>query len=159
MRLRRLSWIAGLVLLAAPANAQVQACLHRGLESPVEVRRRDEALDAARMINAVLGRSVRLPSQPTRYQSWEELAASPAVGTLRGMGGPMGELARKIQWGSGEPLPGWRIHHVTGEESYAFSLTDVRDPCGFTYTSDESGVVIEGYPVETGRPGGIVPVT
>jgi hypothetical protein len=123
------------------------------------VRRREEALAAARMINNAMVRSGGLPNQPGRYPSWEEMAASPAVATLRGMGGPMGELARKIQWASSEPLPGWRIHHVTGEEAYAFSLIDTRDPCGFTYSSDESGIVVEGYPVGNGRRGGIVPIT
>jgi hypothetical protein len=154
MRLPRVFWVVGVALLIAPALAQAQVCLHRGFESPVEVRRREEALAAARLINSVMGRA-RLPNQPARYQSWEELAASPAIATLRAMG----ELARNIQWGSSEPLPGWRIRHITGDEAYAFSLTDARDPCGFTYSSDESGVVVEGYPVENGRRGGIVPIT
>jgi hypothetical protein len=40
MRLFPLPTIVGLALLAAPALAHAPACLHTGLESAVEVRRR-----------------------------------------------------------------------------------------------------------------------
>ena len=159
MRLSRLaSILVGAAVLAGPALAEAQACLHTGLESPAEARRREDALAAARMITGAMDRSARLPNQPAGYHTWEELGSSPVVAMLRGMGGPMGELARRIQWGSSEPLPGWRIQHVSADDAYAFSLTDTRDPCGFTYFSTESGAVIEGYPVDEGRRG-IVPVT
>jgi hypothetical protein len=161
MRLSRVTWLVfSAAVLAGPAVAQAQACLHTGLESPAEIRRRDDALAAARLINNAMRHAVRrLPNQRAEYQTWEELGASPAIATLRGMGGPMGELARRIQWGSSEPLPGWRIRHVTGGNAYAFSLTDTRDPCSFTYSSDETGTIVEGYPVDDGRRGGIMPVT
>jgi hypothetical protein len=92
------------------------------------------------------------------YRTWETLGSAPIIGIWKGDGGPTGELARKIQWGSDEPLPGWRIHWVSEPTHYAFSFTDTRDPCGFTYTSDENGIVVQGlaldgnarlYPVET----------
>ncbi len=111
------------------------------------------------MINSAMGLSARLPTQPTRYQTWEQLAASTAIATLRGMGGRSGELARTIQWGTSEPLPGWRIRHVAAEDAYAFSLTDTRDPCGFTYYSDETGTIVEGHPTDLGRGGRLVPLT
>ena len=154
------SWMVfGLVLCAGPAVAQTRPCLHMGLESPSEVRRREDALAAARLINAAIGRTARLPNQQPDYPTWEELGSSTSVATLRGMGGPMGELARKIQWGTGEPLPRWEIHHVTGDGAYAFSLTDTRDPCRFTYYSNETGMIIEGHALRDSGPGGIVPIT
>ena len=160
MRLPHISWMAlGLALYAGPALAQARQCLHVGLENPAEVRRREDALSAARLINIAMERSGRLPNQQPVYQAWEELAASPTVATLRGMGGPQGDLARRMQWGSEEPLPGWEIHHVTREGAYAFSLTDVRDPCGFTYYSNDTGTIIEGHPIRGAGRGGIVPIT
>jgi hypothetical protein len=71
----------------------------------------------------------------------------------------MGDVARRMQWGSEEPLPGWEIHHVTRDSAYAFSLTDTRDSCGFTYYSNDTGTVIEGHPVRGAGRGGIVPIT
>jgi hypothetical protein len=160
MRLSRVCWIfLGLAIFAAPALAQTRMCLHMGFEMPSEVRRREEALAAARLINTAMGRSSRPSTQPPDYQSWEELATSPSIASLRGMGGPIGELARKVQWGTSEPLPGWQIHHVTSARAYAFSLTDARDPCGFTYYSNESAVIYEGQPLRGATPGGIVPIT
>ena len=159
MRLSQVSWmVMGLALYAGPALAQARQCLHMGLENPVEVRRREDALTAARLINTAMG-SARLPNQRTPYPTWEELATSPSIASLRGMGGPMGDLARRMQWGSAEPLPGWEIHHVTREDAYAFSLTDIRDPCGFTYYSNDTGTIIEGHPIRGGGRGGIVPIT
>jgi hypothetical protein len=150
--------LLGLALWAGPALAQARQCLHMGLETPAEVRRRDDALAAARLVNMAMERGARLPNQQPAYQTWEELSSSAAVASLRGMGGPLGDVARRMQWGSDEPLPGWEIHHVTREGAYAFSLTDTRDPCAFTYYSNNTGTIIEGYPVRGGR-GGIVPIT
>jgi hypothetical protein len=159
MRLPGVWWLLlGIAILAAPAHAQARACLHTGLESPGEVRRREEALAVARMIDSLMGRP-RLPNQAARYPTWDELATSTIVSTLRGMGGPTGELARKIHWGSSEPLPGWRMRHLATDDGYAFSLTDTRDPCGLAYYSDETGTIVEGHPVDRSRSGGIVPIT
>ena len=162
MRLSRVSWmVLGLALCAGPAAALAQArqCLHMGLENPDEVRRREDALTAARLINMAMERGALLPNQQPAYQTWEELASSIAVASLRGMGGPLGDVARRMQWGRDEPLPGWEIHHVTREGAYAFSLTDARDPCGFTYYSNNTGTIVEGQTIRGNSRGGIVPVT
>ena len=157
MRRVRLSCLLlGVVLYAGPAAAQAtEACLHAGLESAAEARRREEALGAARMINNLAGS--RLPNRPPTYLTWQQIGDSPQLASLRGMGGPAGDLARKIRWGTDEPLPGWSIHYVVSEQGYAFSLTDTRDPCLFTYASNDRGVIVEGQPI-TRRGAGIVPL-
>jgi hypothetical protein len=131
---------------AAPAFAQCR----------VDTERREEALVAVRLIDRALMRvgSARL----TPYPTWEELANSAGLATLRGMGGEMGTVARKMRWGTARPLPGWVIHYVASRDAYAFSLTDTLDTCGFTYSSSDTGVVLEGQPVG-GRRFGVVPVT
>jgi hypothetical protein len=125
---------------AGPLLAQgQQACLHAGLETNVEAQRRQDALAATRMINTLVGGG--LPVRAPAYPTWEQVAGLAGLASLRSMGGPMGDLARRIQWGAREPLPGWRIHYVAGEDGYAFSLTDTRDPCAFTYSSNDTGIV------------------
>ena len=113
--------------------------------------RRTEALRAVRMFNsaATAGRSgplvPRVPRQALPpYPSWSDLATSGMVATWRSDSGPAGDLARKIRWGDDEPLPGWQIHWIANADGYAFTLTDKRDRCGFSYTSDERGVILQG---------------
>lgn len=150
--------LLGIGPCAAPALAQPGAiCLHVGIESPAERQRRTDALVAMRVINSAMTGVVRIPNQGLAYPTWEELGGKP-ITAMPGLGGLMGEFARKIRWGTSEPLPGWRIHHVRSDNGYAFSLTDMRDPCGFTYSSDETHVIVEGYPVGRGR-SGIMPIT
>jgi hypothetical protein len=147
MRLFRAVALAlALVCGATPALAQCR----------VDAARRDEALVAVRLIARALMRVGATRMAP--YPRWEELAGSSAVAALRGMGGPAGEVARKIRWGAAEPLPGWQIHFVTSGDSYALSLTDTLESCGFSYYSNDTGVISEGQPI-TGRGPGIVPIT
>jgi hypothetical protein len=121
---------------------------------------RDEALKAVKMIMAAAAqeRGPRLPNAPARPfpRSWEALASSPAVGTWKTDGGPMGQLARKIRWGSAEPLPGWRMHWVSTDDAYEFTLSDTRDVCRFSYSADERELITKGVSVEP--PFGVVPV-
>ena len=138
-------------VLSLPAGAQRRAqpaCTALGPSTP----RRDEALKAVKMIVAAVRaqRAPRLPSMPPRspVPTWESLGNSPAIGTWMTDGGPMGELARKIRWGSNEPLPGWRMHWVSTEDSYAFALTDMRDNCGYSYSADEREVIMRGITVD-----------
>jgi hypothetical protein len=77
---------------------------------------------------------------------------------MRSDGGPLGELARKIEWGAAFPLLNWRIHYVAQQNEYAFSFVDTADPCGLTYSTNDTGVVVEGRPVTNRRPG-VMPIT
>jgi hypothetical protein len=120
---------------------QDRRCLHGGDESAAEAARREEALAAMRLIVGVVQQSAR----PQRaYPTWEALADSTLVSGLREMAGPAGELARKIQWGTSEPLPGWGIAYVAARVEVRFALTDLRDPCGFTLSSMDPRVVPQG---------------
>ena len=132
-------------LSAMPASAQTRPrCLHGMGETEVQKERRLEALDAADLIIRILDRRPK----DTAYPSWETLGDSPMVSSYRGMAGRRGDLARKIAWGAAEPLPGWRIHYVAAQDGYAFSLTDLRDPCAMTFASNDTGIVIEGRPAD-----------
>ena len=134
-------------ILPGPPDDPSRVCLHDENETPAEGARRAEALAAMRMILYVVADRDWL----NRYPRWEDLAASPPVVRLRANSGPAGELARKIAWGTPEPLPGWGIAYVASRYDVRFSLTDLRDPCGFTYSSVDPNV--------TGRRMRIVPLT
>jgi hypothetical protein len=139
--------VAAVGLCVSPASAQsiqTPRCLHGQNEMQVQAQRRNEALDAADLINRVIDRRPRQAA----YPSWDELAKSPALSAILGIAGARGDLARKMEWGSEEPLPGWRIHYVAAQDGYAFSLTDVRDPCQLTFASNDTGVIIEGRPAD-----------
>jgi hypothetical protein len=107
-------------------------CLHGSNETPAEGQRRLEALNAMRLIYGLLD---KVPVSMFGYPSWETLARSKAVADLKNAPGTAGELARTIQWGASEPLPGWRLSYETTLTSVDFALTDATDPCSFTYSS------------------------
>jgi hypothetical protein len=141
--------LVGLSMLPAMAQTRGPRCLHGENETDVQGQRRIEALDAADLINRLIDRRPRNSEYPT----WEQLGKSPMVASYRGIAGQRGDLARKMQWGADQPLPGWRIHYVAAPDGYAFSLTDLRDPCGLTFASNDSGMLIEGRPADrSGRP-------
>jgi hypothetical protein len=150
------AFVVVLSVCAPSAQAPRAGCLHQGESATRADRvRREEALQTTRLINTVMAQGQRFGAR--RFLTWPELANSGALAPLRSDGGPMGQLVRKIAWGTSEPLPGWTIHFVTVEDAYAFRLRDVRDPCGFSYSSDESGAIYEGNPL--GQPRTIVPIT
>ena len=135
--------VIAVVLWSVPSIAQVgPRCLHGESESRVQQQRREDAIDGADVINQILERNRRDAAYPT----WDALAKSPLVASYRGMPGRAGDLARRMQWGTDQPLPGWRIHYVAGENAYALSLTDIRDPCQLTIATNDTGLVIEGRP-------------
>ena len=148
--------LAVLCLSLAPAVAQTRTprCLHGMGESDIQKQRRLEALDMADLIVRILDRRPR----DGAYPEWETLGKSPMVNSYRGMAGRRGDLVRKIRWGSDQPLPGWGIHYVAEQDGYAFSLTDLRDPCELTFAADDSGMLIEGTPADRSGQGGVIPL-
>jgi hypothetical protein len=142
-------------LWAAPSAAQPRVgCLHGENETRVQQQRREDATDAADLINRIISRRPRGSAYPT----WENLTKSRELDTLRGIAGRRGDLARKMAWGTEQPLPGWLIHYVAAENGYAFSLTDMRDPCQLTLSSDDTGIVIEGRPADARGQVRVVPL-
>jgi hypothetical protein len=137
--------------VAASAQTPQAGCLN-DVETQAERVRRQEALQATRLINTVAAQARVLG----RYLSWSALAGSSVVATMRTDGGTMGQLARKIAWGTPEPLPGWNMHFVADADAYAFRMRDVRDSCAFAYLSDESGLIWQGPAM--GARAGLLPI-
>jgi hypothetical protein len=153
-RLGLLLALVGFSMVPAMAQTRGPRCLHGENETDVQAQRRLEALDAADLINRLIERRPRNSEYPT----WEALGKSPMVASYRGMAGTRGDLVRKIQWGTDQPLPGWRMHYVAAQEGYAFSLTDLRDPCGLTFASNDTAMIIEGRPADRRGPVRVIPL-
>jgi hypothetical protein len=142
-------------LWSTPSSAQVgPRCLHGEAETQVQQQRREDAVDGADLINRILDRNPRA----TAYPTWAALAKSPVVAAYRSMPGRRGDLARRMQWGADQPLPGWQIHYVAAEDAYAVSLTDTRDPCQHTVATNDTGLVIEGRPANLRGQPRVVPL-
>jgi len=144
----------GLSMVPALAQSRAPRCLHGENETDVQLQRRTEALDAADLINRLIDRRPRGSAYPT----WEALGKSQMVNSYRGMAGKRGDLVRKIDWGTDQPLPGWRIHYVAAGDGYAFSLSDLRDPCEFAFASNDTGTVIEGRPADRSGQVRVIPL-
>ena len=142
--------LALLISTATPAGAQT--CLHEGRETPAERNRRTDALIAVRLINTT-------EAGLRQFRDLPQLANAPAVVAMRSDGGQAGKVARALQWESQELLPGWRAHFVVTDTHYALSLSDTRDACGFTYSTNEMGVIVEGYPIGKSGVRLLVPTT
>jgi hypothetical protein len=122
----------------APRDPRIE-CLHGPNETEPESQRRLEAFNAMHLIYSVLE---QVPTYPTGrgYPDWQTLARTSAVAALKKTPGPVGELASRMQWGSAEPLPGWRIRYSAGI-SVEYALTDITDSCGFTLSSNDPKVI------------------
>jgi len=126
-----------LLRMPPPSTAARADCLHGPDESDFERQRRLDAFNAMRLIYFVLE---QVPATGRGYPDWRTLARSNAVAALKKSSGSTGELANKIQWGTYEPLPGWRLQYTWGI-SAAYALSDSTDPCEFTLSSNDPKVI------------------
>jgi len=112
---------------AAQTFGSNQRCLHGQDEQQADRTRRDQAVRVARQINrAENTASLRGPSQPRRYVPLDD----PRIGAVGIPAAP----------------DGFRLRFYTDTESYAFSLKDTRDRCGFAVFSDQDGRIYEALP-------------
>src|SRR5262245_64872861 len=89
-----------------------QRCLHGPDEQPVDRARREQAVRMARQINrAENAASFRGPSQPRTYRPLDDPRMAP--------------------FDIPSTPPGFKLQFYTDGETYAFSVKDTRDRCGF----------------------------
>jgi hypothetical protein len=111
-----------------------QRCLHGSEEQAVDRARREQAVRVARQINRAENMaSLRGPSQPRSYVPLDD----PRIAS------------------NGIPAApdGFKLRFYTDTESYAFSLKDARDRCGFAVFSDQDGRVYAGQPMSANAQG------
>lgn len=115
-----LASIVAVAASAAHARALAPACLHGASEKAEQRSRRLAALEYAKNVNELEAAG---KYQAERFYMIEDLPLLP-------------------------PLPpGFKARMSNDGGSYAFSLKDTLDPCGFAYFSDEDGIVYSAMPV------------
>jgi hypothetical protein len=106
---------------AVPA-AQSQ-CLHGQGEAAEQRARRAAALRVVRALNTLEANDATV-KQTKRYRSPTQLSVDFAT------------------------AQGFEPHFTTDGTTYALMLTDTTDPCNFVLTTNEKGVIFQGYPVD-----------
>jgi hypothetical protein len=121
-------------LAAAPAFAQ-KPCLHDANETPEQAQRRQQALGAARMVNTM---QANQPGAPTKvFFTHDQLETAPYLAAARTKG-----TVQPMNFKPGaEILPGWKLTLDTTREGYWFIIKDTTDPCGFSWISNQDGLI------------------
>ena len=133
MRIKRL--VAALVLTGATSPVLAQQCLHDANETPEQAARRKAALGATRTVNNI---QANQPGSASRqYFTQEQLAVSPFVQKNAG-----NQQVSAMNFTPGqEILPGWKLTLDLTRDGYWFIIKDTTDPCGFTWVSNQDGLI------------------
>ena len=107
------------VAFAAPSFGQ---CLHGQDEVAAQKARRQAALGFVRAVNTAENNEGMYKAK--KYLPFEELT-----------------LERRI-------VEGFELQFTTDGKGYSFLLRDKTDPCGFTFSSNEHGIIFQGYPID-----------
>ena len=128
-------------IVAAPAFAQ--QCLHDAGETPEQATRKRAALTATRTINNI---QFNRPEAATQvFLRHEELAGAPYAAQMKTSQNP---AVQQISLSPGtDILPGWRLTLDVTASGYWFSVKDTTDPCGFSFISNNSGLIYTAYPL------------
>ena len=136
---RRFTGLAILALVTVGASAspsrQQQTCLHDANETPDQAARRKEALGATRAVNNI---QANQPGSASRqYFTHDQLGTSPFV--QKSAANP--QVAVMNFAPGAEILPGWKLTLDVTRDGYWFMIKDVSDPCGFTWISNQIGLI------------------
>jgi hypothetical protein len=135
MLLRPTALAISLVIGSAVSALAQQPCLHDGNETPEQGARRKQALGAARMVNTL---QANQPGTPTKvYFTHDQLETAPYLAAARAKG-----TLQPMNFKPGaEILPGWKLTLDTTRDGYWFMIKDTTDPCGFTWISNQDGLI------------------
>ena len=125
--------------LLSPASAIPQptgACLHFGVQETNENRDRSvAAVAAARAINSA-------QAEFSRKQG----SASRKYGTREDLQGFVDAARYNLSPGA-EITPGFKLTLDAFDRGYWFEIVDTKDPCGFRYVSNQSGLILAAQPI------------
>ena len=122
--------LAASFVLSLASGAAAQQCLHGDAESPEAAARRREALMAARVVNTAQWNQPG--ARGGRFLTHDALA------------GQAGNAPPTITLTPGQDIvPGWRLTLDITPKGYWFAITDMADPCGFAFVSNEVGKILK----------------
>lgn len=139
--------LSALMICSGAAWAQQKPCSHGANESAEETQRKVQAISAVRLINTV---QASYHNQNNRYATLEELAGSSWIESLKNRPAPLGDLAKSMSLNpKGEIIPGFEVRLTTDGTKYSIFVTDKTDSCGFSFFSDQQGVIYFGQAIGT----------
>ena len=109
-----------LVTILAFGAAAGAACLHGSDETAEQAQRRRAALHAVRYVNTAERMGLE---KAKRYVPLSQVPGVPAA-------------------------DGFRLSLVSDNKAYMLAARDTRDACGFTYFTDETGLIYEAQPIK-----------
>jgi hypothetical protein len=107
------------IVFAAPTFAQ--QCLHGPNEDAAQKARRVAALSVVRAVNST----------------------EATVKAMKGQFLPLAELRLDLT-----KAQGFEPQFTMGEKSYSLILRDTTDPCHFVFSTNEVGIIYQGYPID-----------
>jgi len=113
----------GLAALWHSVPAAQSQCLHGQGEAVEQRARRTAALKVVRALNTAEANDASV-RQTKQYRSPTELS---------------------VDFGAAQ---GFEPHFTTDGKTYALMLTDSADACRFVLTTNENGVIFQGYPID-----------
>jgi hypothetical protein len=132
-----------LSLFVRAGMTSAQECLHGPNEDASQAGRRRDALTAARTINNLEANQTGAVNRIYLRQS--DLANSPFAMTLHDS--PNETIKRLSLSPNSEIVPGWKLELDVTENGYWFAIRDLRDPCGFRFVSNQSGLILRAEPI------------
>jgi hypothetical protein len=111
-----------LILKATPIIAGEASCIHGQGEDTAQKARRTAAIRLVRAVNTAEANGTWRDTK--QYQCLTEL---------------MIDL---------KTAPGFEPHFTKDRRGYALILVDETDPCGFAASTNENGVIFQGYPID-----------
>jgi hypothetical protein len=118
--------LAGVIILLPLTTPRLivaqPPCLHAVGESVAERARRGSAIQLVRRINTA-----------------EVNVAKRSIGSYQ----PLAQLGVELTM-----APGFEPHFTTDGESYALILRDSTDSCGYSVSTNQQGIIFQGYPID-----------
>ena len=139
----KIAVFAGLCCVLSIGTVYGQECLHGANESAEQAARRREALTATRNINNI--QANQTGAAKGQYLRQDELAGSPYALKMRES---TSDTVKRISLEPGSDiLPNWSLTLDVSPNGYWFMIRDKADPCGFSYISNQAGVIFHAEPI------------
>lgn len=110
-----------LLLVVAYSTPSFGQCLHGPKEDAAQKGRREAGLTMVRAINST----------------------ESTVKAMKGQFLPLAELRLDLT-----KAQGFEPQFTTDGKTYSLILKDTTDPCGFVFSSNQIGVIFQGYPID-----------
>jgi len=122
------------------SSTGVQECLHKDSVDPQQIARRRAAISIIRLINTIEARE-NAAGRPFRQLGM--LASTDYCQAQKAARQDTPDLSALST-----TAPGWKVRLDVFQGGYWLALADATDPCGFTYVTNQEGVILRSEPIQ-----------